>query len=122
MVANNEDMCTQVLASKLDKPFVNYIPHGPSDPLLTTLYPNSNRRTFIPLPLSYLPLGSTVNNNQHLVSSQLRHGCYLAWCSHPSQHCKPATFVCNRISTSENSSCDTLWHAMFEYIIIGISQ
>lgn len=119
MVANNEDMCTQVLASKLDKPFVNYVSHGPWDPMLTSMYPNSNCRTFIPLLLSYLPiLGSTVDKGQRLVSSRLRCGCswlHLAWGSHPIQHCTPAASACGRTPISKSATSDTLWHSVFEY-------
>ena len=35
MVALNTDMCSQVLASKLDIPFINVMSDGPYDPLHT---------------------------------------------------------------------------------------
>lgn len=47
--------CLAVLASKLDLPFVSVSPVGPQDPMFTSPYSNSNRRLFMPAPLSYLP-------------------------------------------------------------------
>ena len=70
MVATSMNPCAQVLASKLDKSFINYFPAGPIDPFFTTIYPNSNRRAFLPNPLSYTPQGRSVVSTQHMV------GCY----------------------------------------------
>ena len=67
LVATSMNTCTQVLASKLDKSFVNYFPAGPIDPLFTALYPRSNRRAFLPNPLSYVPQAGEVVTSQFLV-------------------------------------------------------
>ena len=55
IVATSLNPCTQVLASKLDKPFIDFFPAGPIDPMLTSIYPNSNRRALAPNPLPYVP-------------------------------------------------------------------
>ena len=67
IVATSMNLCAQVLASKLDKSFVNYFPAGPIDPFFTTIYPDSNRRAFLPNPLSYTPQGGSVMATQHMV-------------------------------------------------------
>ena len=67
MLATSLNLCAQVLASKLDKAFINYIPAGPIDPFFTTIYPNSNRRAFMPNPLSYVPQAGDVIPSQRMV-------------------------------------------------------
>lgn len=67
MLATSLNLCAQVLASKLDKAFINYIPAGPIDPFFTTIYPNSNRRAFMPNPLSYVPQAGDVTPSQRMV-------------------------------------------------------
>ncbi len=69
IVANTFNFCAQVLASKLDLALVNFVPEEPSDPLLTSVYPNSNRRAFIPNSLAYVPFAKTGILTQHMVSS-----------------------------------------------------
>lgn len=67
MVANILNFCAQVLTSKLDKAFINFMPDVPHDPILTSMYPNSNRRMFVPTPLSFVPLARAGNYNQTMV-------------------------------------------------------
>ena len=67
MVATSINLCTQVLASKLDKPFIDFFPAGPIDPMLTSIYPNSNRRALAPNPLSYVPQAGQTAATQHMV-------------------------------------------------------
>ena len=61
--------CTQILASKLDAPIINYFPTGPFDPFFTTLWRGSNRRGFLPNPLSYNPQVDMEITSQHMVSA-----------------------------------------------------
>lgn len=67
LVATSMNTCTQILASKLDKSFVNYFPAGPIDPFFTAIYPRSNRRAFVPNPLSYVPQAGEVVTSQYMV-------------------------------------------------------
>ena len=67
MVATTFNPCAQVLASKLDKPFINYFPAGPIDPMLTSIFPSSNRRALAPNPLSYVPQAGHTAATQHMV-------------------------------------------------------
>lgn len=67
LVATSMNACTQILASKLDKSFVNYFPAGPIDPFFTAIYPRSNRRAFLPNPLSYVPQAGDVTTSQYMV-------------------------------------------------------
>ena len=69
MVATSFNPCTQVLASKLDKPFINFFPAGPIDPMLTSIYPNSNRRALAPNPLPYVPQAGHTAATQHMVGT-----------------------------------------------------
>ena len=62
--------CTQILASKLDTPIVNYFPTGPFDPFFTSLWRGSNRRGFLPNPLSYNPQIDMETTSQHMVGLQ----------------------------------------------------
>ena len=78
MVATTMNLCAQVLASKLDKNFINYFPAGPIDPFFTTIYPDSNRRAFMPNPLSYNPQGGSVTTSQHMVGCCSLHMCYVS--------------------------------------------
>ena len=80
MVATSMNLCTQVLASKLDKGFINYFPAGPFDPFFTTIYPNSNRRAFMPNPLSYNPQAGSVVASQHMVGCYPLHMSYVSSC------------------------------------------
>ncbi len=75
IVATTMNLCAQVLASKLDKSFINYFPAGPIDPFFTSIYPDSNRRAFMPNPLSYNPQGGSVGVTQHMVSCCSLHMC-----------------------------------------------
>ena len=61
--------CTQVLASRLNIPFVSLLLAAPIEPLLTSLWPGSNRRAFLPNPLSYYPQLGMQIASQHMVSS-----------------------------------------------------
>lgn len=60
--------CTLILASKLDVPLVSYFPAGPFEPFFTTLWRGSNRRAFLPNPLSYFPQQDMCTTTQHMVS------------------------------------------------------
>ena len=59
--------CLQILSSKLDLPFVNFIPAGPIDPLFNFLWRGTNHRAALPNPLSYLPQSGLPVASQHLV-------------------------------------------------------
>ena len=61
-------LCTRVLAAKLDIALIDYSPLAPLDPLHTSIYSMSNRRTFLPNPLSYVPQACTGNTSQRMVS------------------------------------------------------
>jgi hypothetical protein len=67
LLASSMYSCTQVLASRLDKPFVNYFPAGAIEPFMTSLWPGSNRRLFLSNPLSYFPQMDLSVTSQHLV-------------------------------------------------------
>ena len=67
MVATTLNPCAQVLASRLDKPFINYFPAGPIDPMMTSIYPSSNRRALAPNPLSYVLQAGHTAATQHMV-------------------------------------------------------
>ena len=60
--------CLQVLSSKLDLPFVSFIPSGPIDPISDTLWRGFNPRAALPNPLSYVPQVGMALGSQHLVS------------------------------------------------------
>lgn len=67
LLASSMYPCTQVIASKLDRPFVNYFPAGSLEPMMTSLWPGSNRRLFLPNPLSYFPQHGVSVTSQRLV-------------------------------------------------------
>lgn len=57
--------CLQVLSSKMDLPYVNYLPAGPVDPVFNFLWRGTNFRAALPNPISYLPqIGMTVASQQ----------------------------------------------------------
>lgn len=60
---------TQILASRLDVPIVNYFPTGPFDPFFTSLWRGSSRRGFLPNPLSYNPQIDMESTSQIMVSA-----------------------------------------------------
>ncbi len=59
----------QILAAKLDLPFVNFWLAGPIEPYATSLWRGSNRRAFTPNPLAYFPQMETGIQTQHMVSA-----------------------------------------------------
>ncbi|CAL5228007.1 g11062 [Coccomyxa viridis] len=63
-------LCTRVLAAKLDIALIDYSPLAPLDPLHTSIYSMSNRRTFLPNPLSYVPQACTGNTSQRMAYLQ----------------------------------------------------
>jgi hypothetical protein len=63
--------CAQVVASKLSRPMVSYFPAGPLEPFMTSLWRGSNRRAFIPNPISYFPQMGLRTESQHLVGPLL---------------------------------------------------
>jgi hypothetical protein len=48
-------MHAQVMASKLDVPFVNFQMYAPVEPFQTSSWRGSNRNAFNPNPLAYFP-------------------------------------------------------------------
>ena len=67
MLATTMFPAVPVLASRLNISFVNYFPAGAIEPFFTTLYRGSNRRAFLPNPLSYMPQVDLPVTSQHLV-------------------------------------------------------
>lgn len=59
--------CLQVLSSKMDLPFVNFLPAGPIDPVFDTMWRGTNFRAPLPNPLSYVPQMGMPAPSQHLV-------------------------------------------------------
>ncbi|BDA49332.1 UDP-glucuronosyltransferase 2A1 [Coccomyxa sp. Obi] len=58
--------CLQVLSSKLELPFVNFLPAGPIDPMFDNIWRGANYRAPLPNPLSYLPQMGMPAASQHL--------------------------------------------------------
>ncbi len=63
--------CVNILASRLDLPFVNYFGASPIEPFLTSLWRGSNRRFFTSNPLSYVPQMEQDFTTQYLVRCRL---------------------------------------------------
>ncbi len=59
----------QVLASRLDVPFLNFWLAAPIEPFATSLWRGSNRNAFTPNPLAYFPQMETDIQTQHMVRS-----------------------------------------------------
>ncbi len=69
MLAEAFYSCTGILASRLDLPWVNYFPAAPLEPYLTSIWPSSPRRAFVPNPLSYFPQNTMSTTTQFMVCS-----------------------------------------------------
>ena len=59
--------CTPILASKLDKPWINFLPIAPFEPFMTSLHSGSNRQLFLPNPISYHPQSYSHITTQRMV-------------------------------------------------------
>lgn len=63
-----EHCLLQVMASKLDVPFVNFWLFGPVEPFATSVWRGSNRNAFAPNPIAYFPQKGTGIETQYMVS------------------------------------------------------
>ena len=62
MLAEMLFFCTPILASKLDKPWINFFPAAPIEPLTTFLY-----HLFLPNPISHNPQSYSQITTQRMV-------------------------------------------------------
>lgn len=60
-------MHAQVMASKLDVPFVNFQMYAPVEPFQTSSWRGSNRNAFNPNPLAYFPQKDSGIETQKMV-------------------------------------------------------
>lgn len=67
--------CTALIAWKLSVPWVNYWAVAALEPYLTSLWPESPRRLFVPNPISYFPQIRMKTNTQLMVTSPQSTSC-----------------------------------------------
>lgn len=63
-------MHAQVMASKLDVPFVNFQMYAPVEPFQTSSWRGSNRNAFNPNPLAYFPQKDSGIETQQMVGGK----------------------------------------------------
>ncbi|BDA49333.1 UDP-glucuronosyltransferase 2A1 [Coccomyxa sp. Obi] len=66
LLAETLSPCAQIMASKLDVPFVNFWLFGPVEPFATSIWRRSNRNAFAPNPIAYFPQKGTEIETQYM--------------------------------------------------------
>ncbi len=110
MLATTMFPAVPILASRLNISFVNYFPAGAIEPFFTTLYRGSNRRAFLPNPLSYMPQVDLHVTSQHMVrcSSVFTLICYIYIFS-----------TTQALRGDDNASWVTIWGCVCSADILG---
>ncbi|EIE24827.1 UDP-Glycosyltransferase/glycogen phosphorylase [Coccomyxa subellipsoidea C-169] len=82
LLAETLSPCAQVLASKLDVPFVNFQMYAPIESVQTSAWRGSNRNAFTPNPLAYFPQKDSGIETQHMSFPQRLHNFVAYWKFH----------------------------------------